>query len=174
MARMSDRARRSLVAIIGLVGFLVLVEVVGSVLRVVVWRTRWRPGIDAIRRFNRTIRPVTAMASGKRTTTVRHTGRRSGREYATPVWAEQTGEAFFIQLPYGTDVDWCRNVLAGGGCVLRYDGVDYETVAPAIVPAAEALPSLPPGIRRMQRLARVESYLTLDINRAEGAAALPS
>jgi hypothetical protein len=32
---------------------------------------------------------------------IRHTGRRSGREYATPVWALPTSEGFLISLPFG-------------------------------------------------------------------------
>jgi deazaflavin-dependent oxidoreductase (nitroreductase family) len=146
---------------------MVVVYLATSVLLVVVWRTRWRPGIDAIRRFNKKVRPVTLKVAGKRITTVHHAGRKSGSEYVTPVWAERSGRSFFIQLPYGTDVDWCRNVLAGGGCALERNGVRYETAAPVIVPAAEAVPLLPPGLRRMHRLAGVESYLRLDIGRAE-------
>ena len=80
------------------------------------------------------------------------------------------GESFFIQLPYGAGVDWCRNVLAAGHCTLERDGVLYDTVAPEIVPADEALPFLPAGLRRMQQLARVESYLRLDISSAENPA----
>lgn len=95
---------------------------------------------------------------------VHHTGRRSARAYATPVWGERCGQLFLIQLPYGTGVDWCRNVLAAGGCVLEHHGVRYDAVAPVIVPAAEAAPHLPPATRRMQRLAGAESYLRLDMN----------
>jgi hypothetical protein len=46
----------------------------------------------------------------------------------------------------------------------------YDTVAPEIVPADEALPFLPAGLRRMQQLARVESFLRLDISSAENPA----
>ena len=35
-----------------------------------------------------------------------------------------------LQLPYGTDADWRRNVPAAGGCVLEHDGVRYA--APAL------------------------------------------
>jgi hypothetical protein len=38
---------------------------------------------------------------------IRHRGRRSGREYATPVMAEPiAGEAFINPLLYAQDVDW--------------------------------------------------------------------
>jgi len=171
MVRMSVWARRILVGLLRLVGFLILVDLAAKVLVVIVWRTRWRPGIDAIRRLNKKVQnPAMLKAAGKRITTVHHTGRKSGREYVTPVWAERSGQWFFIPLPYGTDVDWCRNVLAGGCCVLEREGVRYETATPVIVPAAEAVPLLPRGLRRRHRLVGVDSYLRLDISQAENPA----
>ncbi len=101
---------------------------------------------------------------------IRHTGRKTGRDYVAQVWAERSGQSFFIQLPHGIDVDWCRNVLAAGCCALEHDGVRYETVAPAIVPAAEAAPHLPLGARRWHRMFGVDSYLRLSISPAENQA----
>lgn len=171
MARMPVWLRRSLVVFLGLVGFLVVFRLAPTVLRLVVWRTRWQPGIDFFRRYNKIFENPKALRvagrPGERMTAVHHKGRKSEREYVTPVWAERVGQSFYIQLPYGTDVDWCHNVLADGGCTLENDGMRYDTFAPAIVPAAEAVPQLPPGLRRMQRLAAVESYLRLDATPAE-------
>ena len=48
--------------------------------------------------------------------------------------------------------------------------VRYETAAPVIVPAAEATPLLPPGLRRRHRLVGVDSYLRLDIISTENPA----
>jgi hypothetical protein len=45
---------------------------------------------------------------------IHYTGRRSGREYATPVWAVPTPEGFLISLPFREDADWLKNVLAAG------------------------------------------------------------
>lgn len=138
-----------------------------SAIRIVLWRSHWQPGLDAMARFNKMFTSASAATkSGKKgsmTTAVHHVGRRSGRPYVTPVWAERVGETFFIQLPYGTDVDWCHNVLAAGGCVLEHDGVRYDAGAPVIVPAAAARPHLRPAARRMQGLIGAESYLRLDI-----------
>lgn len=142
-----------------------------AVTRVAVWRTGWRPGIDFFRRYNKRVGNRAALKvagrPGERMTAVHHTGRRSGRGYVTPVWAERVGQSFYIQLPYGADVDWCRNVLAEDGCTLEHDGVRYDMITPAILPAAEAVPLLPPGLRRMHRLAGVDSYLRLDIAPAQ-------
>lgn len=168
IARLPVRTRRSLVGLLGLAGFLILVDLAATLFRMVVWRTRWRPGIDAVRWYNKRVEnPIALKMGGQRITAIHHTGRKSGKEYVTPVWAERSGQWFFIQLPYGTDVDWCRNVLAGGCCALEHNGVRYDTVAPVIVPAAEVVPFLPPGLRRMQGLVGVESYLRLDISPTE-------
>ncbi len=95
-------------------------------------------------------------------TVVHHKGRRSGRGYVTPVWAERAGSSFYIQLPYGAEIDWCRNVLADSGCTLERNGVHYHAFAPQIVPAVDVVPLLSAGLQRMQRLAGVKWYLRLD------------
>jgi deazaflavin-dependent oxidoreductase (nitroreductase family) len=69
---------------------------------------------------------------------VRHTGRRSGRQYVTPVGAQLTGNTVVIPLTFGTESDWSRNVRAAGGCSIRLGGTDYDAVAPEVVSAGEA------------------------------------
>jgi deazaflavin-dependent oxidoreductase (nitroreductase family) len=149
------------------IAYLVVKYLISSLIRIVVWRSHWKPGLDVLRRYNKAVmNPAALRAAGKkgsRTTAVHHVGRRSGRAYVTPVWAERDEERFFIQLPYGTDVDWCRNVLDAGRCVLEHDGVTYDAFAPVLVPAAEAAAHLPPATRRMQHFIGAESYLRLEI-----------
>ena len=41
-----------------------------------------------------------------------HRGRRSGREYRTPVRSFRRGDRLVFALTYGTETDWVRNVLA--------------------------------------------------------------
>jgi hypothetical protein len=80
-----------------------------------------RPGPlnRAIRRFNRNVYNPLAMtvASLRHSpySVVEHIGRKSGPPYETPVIAHAVGDGFIIALPYGDDVDWCRNILAAGG-----------------------------------------------------------
>jgi len=165
MSRMPVWGRRSLVGLLGIVGSYVLVEVVRSLLLVISVRTRWRPGLEFTHWYNKKIgNPIALSFQRKQVTVVHHTGRKSGKEYVTPVWAERVENSFFIHLPYGTDVDWCRNVLKAEGCTIEHQGVSFDTTAPTIVPAAEALPILPERMRTMDQLMIVESYLRLDIN----------
>jgi deazaflavin-dependent oxidoreductase (nitroreductase family) len=63
---------------------------------------------------------------------VHHTGRSSGRAYATPVNVFRAEERFVIALTYGTQADWVRNVLAAGGCELVTRGTRYRLVDPEI------------------------------------------
>ncbi|MBJ7328302.1 MAG: nitroreductase family deazaflavin-dependent oxidoreductase [Solirubrobacteraceae bacterium] len=49
-----------------------------------------------------------------------HTGRRSGRTFQNPVTAFRRGALLVIPLPYGSDAQWVKNVMAaGGGEVIR-------------------------------------------------------
>jgi len=165
-----DWVRRGALRLVAIVGLLIAAELITTVLLVVLFRTRWRPGLDAVRRFNKQVgNPVASRVSGTRLTLVHHTGRTSGRDYVTPVWGERSGGWFFIQLPYGTDVDWCRNILAAGGCVLECGGVRYDARFPMIVGADEALPLLTPSLRRMHRITGVGWYLRLDVRDAVNA-----
>src|SRR3954452_3417920 len=45
---------------------------------------------------------------------VRHVGRRSGRAYATPLVVARVAGGFVVELTYGPDVDWYRNITAAG------------------------------------------------------------
>lgn len=49
---------------------------------------------------------------------VRHMGRRSGKQYETPIIVAPIAGGFMIELTYGPDVDWHKNVLAAGGCTV--------------------------------------------------------
>jgi deazaflavin-dependent oxidoreductase (nitroreductase family) len=57
---------------------------------------------------------------------VQHVGRRSGKQYETPIMARPVEGGFVIELTYGYDVDWHKNVLAAGGCTLIHHGKAYS------------------------------------------------
>ena len=96
---------------------------------------------------------------------LRHTGRRSGRQYTTPVGAQLAGDTVVIPLTFGTESDWSRNVRAAGGCSIRLGGVDYEAVQPQVVTAGEARPVVRPAYSGMQRamfrVLGIKSFLLL-------------
>ncbi len=160
----SRHSRRRLALFVG-VGALAAVAV-PQVVHVLVWRTGWRPGLDALRRYHRARRGSELRSAGRpgsSTAAVVHTGRRSGREYVTPVWAHRVGGSFYVGLPYGTDVDWLRNVRAAGCCDIEHDGVRHHAVDPVLVPRTE-LPGALGRTRRLVALMGIQTFLRVDIS----------
>jgi len=100
-----------------------------------------------------------AAREGSGTSVVRHTGRRSGRTYRTPVIAVQHDDCFLIALPYGRRTDWLQNVLAKGSAVIETSGRAYESDQPEVIPMTEAAAYFRPREQRMQRQFGVESAL---------------
>lgn len=102
---------------------------------------------DRIRRFNRrTLNPATLNIAGKRSglySVIDHVGRRSGHAYSTPVVAAPFGDGFVVPLPYGTHVDWYRNVQAAGKCALHWKEQEYSMDRPELLSQAEALDAFP-------------------------------
>ena len=62
-----------------------------------------------------------------------HVGRKSGKIYRIPIIAEPLDNGFVIALTYGKKVDWYENVLANGGCSLRWKGKDYTLINPEFI-----------------------------------------
>lgn len=82
--------------------------------------------------LKRTLNPLT-LESARRGrgpfSIVRHVGRRSGREYETPIIVAPIGDDFVVELTYGPRVQWYRNVVAAGGCVIVHRGAEHRVVA---------------------------------------------
>lgn len=124
--------------------------------------------LDHIRVFNkRLLNPLMMRLAGRKywyAAVIEHTGRRSGKHYATPVSAEQTQEGFLIPLPYGANVDWLRNVLAEGNATIRAHGLTYHVTQPEVVSAETATPKLRPERRRVYDLFGVDNYLRVKVD----------
>jgi deazaflavin-dependent oxidoreductase (nitroreductase family) len=89
-----------------------------------------------------------------------HTGRKSGREYRTPVNVFRSDGRFVIALTYGGEADWVRNVLAAGGCVLISRGRRHTLTAP-LVTHDESRKLVPAPVRVPLRLLNVADFLCL-------------
>ena len=76
-----------------------------------------------------TLNPVTVRAARSGVgpfALVRHTGRKTGRVYETPLILARHPRGFVAELTYGPDVAWYRNVVAAGRCTVLVKGVPYE------------------------------------------------
>jgi deazaflavin-dependent oxidoreductase (nitroreductase family) len=128
------------------------------------WPRQFR---DLIRLSNKyLLNPVMVRLAGSRywyASTVHHVGRRSGKEFATPVVAERVGDRIIIPLPYGTQVDWLRNVLTAGRARITSRGESYELASPEIIDATEALPLLSSDRRRTFQRVRIAHFLRATI-----------
>jgi deazaflavin-dependent oxidoreductase (nitroreductase family) len=101
----------------------------------------------------------TAGAAGSTYSIVRHRGRKSGRDLETPVGVAAVGDAFLIALPYGSQTNWVRNVLAAGSAGVVHDGRTYAVDRPEVVPMREVEGAFSATDRRSFRLFGVRECL---------------
>jgi deazaflavin-dependent oxidoreductase (nitroreductase family) len=134
----------------------------GAFYLLVVFRLQLRPINDAVRVFNKRILNPVVMALDRRhwyAAVLKHEGRRSGKEYTTPVTAGSTEDSFVIPLSYGEDVDWLKNVRAAGRCTIKTTSGTYVVGDPEVIDRAEALAIVPCHVRLMFRLFGIEHYV---------------
>lgn len=67
-----------------------------------------------------------------------HRGRKTGREYRTPVSAFVTDGSFAVPIGYGEESDWLRNILAAGNGELVRRGRLRSFTNPRIVDRGES------------------------------------
>lgn len=122
---------------------------------------------DAVRNFNKyVLNPAMMQLAGRKhwyAAVIRHTGRRSRKKYATPVVAYRVDHGFIVPLPYGTGVDWLRNIIAAGRGTVVVSGEAFDVLEPEIIDAAMAMLQLSP--RRCQVFQRlgINSFVKLKL-----------
>ena len=89
-----------------------------------------------------------------------HTGRRSRRQYRTPVNVFRRGDRYIIALTYGSDSDWVRNVLAHGGCKLETRGHMLHLSRPRLF-HDESRDAVPAPVRLVLGIINVCDFLEL-------------
>lgn len=145
-------------------GLIALIAAVGAVF-VIGMRTGSPRVLGAIRRMNRAVmNPYQMRSAGKPgayASIVRHTGRRSGRAFQTPVVAFPSDEGFVIVLPYGTSSDWLRNVMASGTATIVHEGAEHQVDRPEVLPVADAPVEFPPRELRSHRTFGVDQCVVL-------------
>jgi deazaflavin-dependent oxidoreductase (nitroreductase family) len=119
-----------------------------------------------IRAVARVVNPLVLRFAGGRHTPVlgvlHHRGRRTGREYATPLGIRPAaGGGFVMPLTFGEAASWYRNIRAAGRCVITWRGSDHTVAGPVIVDGATALPAFPRYERLALRLIGVHQFVWL-------------
>jgi deazaflavin-dependent oxidoreductase (nitroreductase family) len=94
--------------------------------------------------LGRIFNPVVMLLAGTRLLplygVIHHRGRRSGKQFRTPVVVRPTTGGFIVPMPWGETTDWYRNVRAAGGCTIRWKGRDYDLVDPQVLDTDSAAP----------------------------------
>ncbi len=90
-----------------------------------------------------------------------HRGRRSGREYRTPVNVFGHRGGLVIALTYGPDAQWVHNVLAAAGCEIETGGRRRRWCEPAVVvdPSRHLVPA---PLRPVLAVMGVDHFLMLE------------
>jgi len=128
-------------------------------------RTKYPPVLNRVRRYARDVGNPRQLRSagtpGAHASVLRHTGRKSGKQYQTPVTARWTADGFVIGLPYGPNTDWLKNVLASGVATLVHNGSSYQCDAFTIIPMSETAGGFSAAERRILRLMGVDECLVM-------------
>ena len=92
---------------------------------------------------------------------VRHIGRKSGRRYETPIIVQPTDGGFVIELTYGPEVDWYRNIVAANGCRILYHGTEHVIEGLEPMDVADGIAAFTPFQQRVLRLLRRTHFVKL-------------
>lgn len=152
------RVGRALAAVVAALGGFALLWLVGM-------RDKASAVVRVQRRLNRDHMNArvrgTAGTTGSTTALVRHTGRRSGRTYATPVDAIPTSDGFVVAMVYGRGTDWVRNVVAGGPATVRHDGNEHAVLGAEVVDVDQVAGAFTAAQRRVGRLFGIREALVV-------------
>ena len=92
-----------------------------------------------------------------------HTGRKSGKFYRIPIIAEPVRNGFVIALTYGKKVDWYENIMASGGCSLRWKGQEYDLGNPELIDKEIGMAAFPSLLRWALEKLGIQYYLRLRV-----------
>ena len=127
------------------------------------------PAARSMARFNRRYaNPVVRRLAGSLgpLTLVSHHGRRTGREYATPVMSFTTDDGLVIGVVYGSSSDWVHNVLASSRAEVKRRGQSRQYQGARLVERDEGLQLVPTLVRGPFRVLGVHHFIRL--TNAEG------
>jgi deazaflavin-dependent oxidoreductase (nitroreductase family) len=98
---------------------------------------------------------------------IRHVGRKSGRTYETPVILAKVADGFVAELTYGENVNWYRNCVAAGGCVVISHGREYAVTRIEPCSTERGLDAYPEPFRLILKAGRRKEFRVLLTDTAE-------
>jgi deazaflavin-dependent oxidoreductase (nitroreductase family) len=90
-----------------------------------------------------------------------HVGRRSGKQYETPIIVARIEDGFVVELTYGYNVDWYKNVQAAGGCTIVWRGKDYQINQIEPLEAAAGRAAFPFPVRLILQLLNMRHFVKM-------------
>ena len=117
---------------------------------------------DQLARFNRHVtNPVARTFAGRLPPfgLIIHHGRKSGKEYRTPIWVFPAGDGFTVALTYGSERDWVRNIMAVESFQLVSRGTSHTLTEPTLIDTSRGLADMPVILRPILRLMGVDEFL---------------
>lgn len=99
---------------------------------------------------------------------IRHVGRKSGSVFETPVILARGQGGLVAELTYGTEVNWYRNIVVGGGAAL-HRGQWYCIVAVEQLPTDRGRRAFAPAARVVLTLLRRHEFRLIRVEPLEGA-----
>jgi deazaflavin-dependent oxidoreductase (nitroreductase family) len=92
---------------------------------------------------------------------IRHVGRRSGRQYDTPIVVMPITSGFMVALTYGPEVDWYQNVLAAGRCEILWHGKRYTIDDITPVDRETGLAAFPFPFKPILRMVGIQHFVRM-------------
>jgi deazaflavin-dependent oxidoreductase (nitroreductase family) len=98
---------------------------------------------------------------------IRHVGRRSGKQYETPLIVAPTVDGIVIELTYGPEADWYKNMLAAGGCAVILHGKTYVIDKIELIDAETGRAAFPLPARLILRAVGLKYFVKLGVQDAD-------
>ena len=144
-------------------------EIDGSFLMILLRNGSNRQALETMRRrflqiLNGTLNQVTrriARSGHGPFSLIRHVGRRSGRMYETPLILVRVPEGFVAELTYGENVNWYRNVVAAGHCVVIHHSREYPITGIERLDAGAGRRAFPRPFRQILTVTRRSEFRLL-------------
>lgn len=112
--------------------------------------------------LNRITRPFAARLPGF--AVLHHTGRVSGRHYATPLNAWRRNGDVVVALTYGGEVDWLANARATAPSRLVIQGESHVVGPPRDLPTEDGMRAVPAFVRTLLSTLEVTDFVAFPVS----------